>query len=108
MQIAAEMCRALCYKLQMFGVAIDYLMSVMCDNQSVQKNCSIHTSLLGLLSKKHNPICYHKVCESVATGWTRVDWVKSENNLANIFTKVLEVQKCSHHNGHDHTRGALN
>ena len=78
MQIAAEMCRALCYKLQMFGVAIDYLMSVMCDNQSVQKNCSIHTSLLGLLSKKHNPICYHKVCESVATGWTRVDWVKSE------------------------------
>ncbi len=72
----------------MFGVAIDGPTSVMCDNQSVQKNVSIPTSQLG---KKHNAICYHKVRESVAAGWIRVGWVESKNNLADLFTKVLNI-----------------
>ena len=41
------------------------------------------------LSKKHNAICYHKVRESVAAGWIEVGWIKSESNLADLFTKVL-------------------
>ena len=80
------MCQALRYKLRMFGVAIDGPTSVMCDNKSVQTNASVPTSQLG---KKHNAICYHKVRENVAAGVIRVGWVSSENNLADLFTKVL-------------------
>ena len=88
LRVATEMCQAMRYKLRMFGVAIDGPTSVMCDNQSVQKNVSIPTSQLG---KKHNAICYHKVRESVAAGWIRVGWVESKNNLADLFTKVLNI-----------------
>ena len=84
LRVATEMCQALRYKLRMFGVS-----SVMCDNQSVQKNVSIPTSQLG---KKHNDICYHKVRESVAVGWLRVGCVKSSIDLANLFTKVLNFK----------------
>ena len=86
LRVATEMCQALRYKLRMFGVAIDGPTSVMCDNKSVQTNASVPTSQLG---KKHNAICYHKVRENVAAGVIRVGWVSSENNLADLFTKVL-------------------
>ena len=46
-----------------------------------------------LLNKKHNAICYHKVRECVASGWLRVGWVKSQENLADLFTKVLSAQQ---------------
>ena len=88
LRIATEMCQAMIYKLRMFGVAIDGLTLVMCDNKSVQTNASIHTSQLG---KRHNAICYHKVRECVAAGIIRVGWVQSQDNLANLFTKVFKV-----------------
>jgi hypothetical protein len=88
LRVATEMCQALRYKLRMFGVAIDGPTSVMCDNKSVQTNASVPTSQLG---KKHNAICYHKVRENVAAGVIRVGWVSSENNLADLFTKVLNL-----------------
>ena len=88
LRIATEMCQALRYKLRMFGVPIDGPTSVMCDNKSVQTNASIPTSQLG---KKHNAICYHKVRECVAAGVIRVGWVQSQDNLADLFTKVLKV-----------------
>ena len=70
----------------MFGVPIDGPTMVFCDNQSVTNNVSIPHSLL---NKKHNAICYHKVRECVAAGWLRVGWIASEDNLADLFTKVL-------------------
>ena len=86
LRIATEMCQSLRYKLRMFGVPIDGPTSVFCDNQSVTKNVSIPSSQL---NKKHNAICYHKVRESVASGWLRVGWIESKENLADLFTKVL-------------------
>ena len=88
LRVATEMCQALRYKLRMFGVAIDGPTSVMCDNKSVQTNALVPTSQLG---KKHNAICYHKVRENVAAGVIRVGWVNSEDNLADLFTKVLNL-----------------
>ena len=86
LRIAAEKVQGLRYKLRMFGVPIEGPTFVFCDNQSVTNNVTVPTSLL---SKKHNAICYHKVRECVASGWLRVGWIQSKNNLADLFTKVL-------------------
>ena len=86
LRIAAEMCQSLRYKLRMFGVPIDGPTFVFCDNQSVTTNVTIPNSQL---NKKHNAICYHKVRECVASGWLRVGWIESKQNLADLFTKVL-------------------
>ena len=72
------------------NVPIDGPTSMFCDNESVTKNASVPESTL---SKKHNAICYNKVRESVAAGWIQVGWIRSENNLADLFTKVLNGQK---------------
>ena len=90
LRIATEMVQGLRYKLRMMGVPIDGPTSMYCDNESVTKNASVPESTL---SKKHNSICYHKVRESVAAGWIQVGWIRSENNLADLFTKVLNGQK---------------
>mmetsp|Transcript_19703 Transcript_19703/g.30274 ORF Transcript_19703/g.30274 Transcript_19703/m.30274 type:complete len:95 (+) Transcript_19703:100-384(+) len=74
------------YKLRMMGVPLDRPTSMYCDNESVPKNATVPESTL---SKKHNAICYHKVRESMAAGWIQVGWIKSEKNLADLFTKVL-------------------
>ena len=86
LRVATELIEGLCYKLRMFGVPIDGATSVYCDNQSVTKNATVPASTL---SKKHNSICYHKVGECVASGWISIAWIKSQNNLADLFTKVL-------------------
>ena len=89
------LCPRCCYSVPVsdfgagvLGVAIDGPTSVMRDNKSVQTNASVPTSQLG---KKHNAICYHKVRENVAAGVIRVGWVNSEDNLADLFTKVLNL-----------------
>ena len=68
------------------SLSIDGATSVYCDNQSVMKNAAVPASTL---SKKHNLICYHNVRESVASGWISIAWIKSQNNLADLSTKVL-------------------
>ncbi len=70
----------------MFGVPIDGATSVSCDNQPATKNATVPASAL---SRKYNSICYHKVRESVASGWISIAWIKSQDNLADLFTKIL-------------------
>ena len=60
LRIATDMVEALRYELQMFGVKLDGLAYMFCDNQSVDKNASIPTSVL---NKRHNTIYYHRVRE---------------------------------------------
>ena len=84
--MASELIEGLYYKLRMFGVPIDGATSVYCDNQSVTKKPTVPASTL---SKKHKSICYHKVRESVASGWINIAWIKSKDNLADLFTEVL-------------------
>ena len=54
--------------------------------KSVTKNATVPALAL---SKKYNSIRYHKVRESVASCWTSIAWIKSQDNLADLFTKVL-------------------
>ena len=86
MRIAKEMIVGLHCKLRMFGVPIDGPANVYCDNQGVVKNTSLPESTL---SKKHNAINYHAVCEACAAGIMWVAKEPTETNLADLFTKPL-------------------
>jgi hypothetical protein len=65
LQICKEMIVVLHYKLRMFGVLIEGLANIFCDNHGVIKNVSIPELTL---MKKHNVINYHVVQEAVAAG----------------------------------------
>ena len=82
-----ELIISLRYKLRMFGVKVDGPANVFCNNESVYKNSSNHESQL---KKKHNSICYHKVCESCAAGIIYMFKEDSGTNLADILTKALD------------------
>jgi hypothetical protein len=81
---------AMRYKLRMFGVPLDGPAQVYCDNQGVVKNTRIPESVL---SKKHNAINYHAVCEAAAAGVLQVHKEDTETNLADLFTKVLHSEQ---------------
>jgi hypothetical protein len=78
--------RALRYKLRTMGVPIDGPTYMFCDNMSVVHNTSAPESML---KKKSNSIAYHAVREAVAMGELLIGYVKSEENLADVLTKVL-------------------
>ena len=81
-----ETLRGLRYKLRMMGVPIPGPSFVMGDNQSVIFNTFRPESVL---RKKSNSICYHAIRESVAMGKILTAHVRSEDNLADLLTKVL-------------------
>jgi hypothetical protein len=54
--VCKELIVAMHYKLRMFGVEINGLVNVFCDNHSVVKNMSVPESTLMV---KHNAINYH-------------------------------------------------
>ena len=90
MRICVEMLEALRYKLRMLGIPIDGHANVFSDNNSVVMNATAPTSPL---KKKHNPIAYHRVREAIAAGTLHIAKVKSEENLADAFTKSLSGVK---------------
>ncbi len=61
LRICTEMVEVLRYKLRCFGVPIEGVCDVMCDNRSVVTNSSVPTSVLNM---RHNAICYHRVREA--------------------------------------------
>ena len=90
MRIATERIRALRYKLRMFGIPIDGPTNILGDNESVVNAAS---KVEAKLNKKHNAICYHAVREAAAAGWIRVGWEPTETNVADLFTKMLPVDR---------------
>jgi hypothetical protein len=88
LRVCIEALIALRYKLCSFGIQIDGPADVYCDNGSVVKSASV---VEGRLNKKHLAICYHRVRECCAMGICRIAHVNGDNNLANIFTKVLNT-----------------
>jgi len=90
MRICAELIDALRYKLRMFGIPLEGPANIFCDNNSVVINATIPTSPL---KKKHSAIAYHRVRESIAAGIMRVAKVKTDENLADSFTKSLPGPK---------------
>jgi len=90
LRVATEMIKGLRYKLRMMGVPLDGPTNVLVDNETVMKNSTIPSSTL---QKKHNAICYHYVREAVASGIMRVAHIPSDQNLADMFTKMLGATK---------------
>ena len=85
-RIAVEFIESLRYKLHMFGIPIDGPTILLCDNMSVVHNGTRPDSVL---KKKHNSISFHKIRESVAGGYVEMHKVATEDNLADLLTKIL-------------------
>ena len=86
MKTAAESNRALRYKLWVMGVPIDGLTYLYGDNMSVLHNTRTPESML---KKKSNSIAYHFIRECVAMGELLMGYIRSEDNLADLMTKVI-------------------
>ena len=86
MRIAVEHIKGIGYKLRIFGVPINDPANVFCDNQGVVKNTSIPDYTL---SKKHNAVNYHNICEAATCGIVRIVKKYTETILSDVLTKVL-------------------
>ena len=80
------------FKSRSFGVPIlnNEASHIFCDNKSVVVNSS---QVESKLNKKHNAVAYHFVRYSVAAKMITVAWIKTRENLADVFTKRLSRQK---------------
>ena len=86
MKQGMETLRGLRYKLRMMGVPISGPSHIYGDNMSVIHNTQKPESVL---KKKSNSICYHAVRESAAMGECLTGHIRSENNPADICTKLM-------------------
>lgn len=90
MKTCMESIVSLRYKLRMFGVPLEDVTHVLCDNQSVVDNSS---KIDSTLNKKHVSIAYHAVRWSVAAEIMRVGKIDGEFNLADAMTKRLPAPR---------------
>ena len=86
MKNSVELMVALGYKLRIFGVPIDGSTDILCENGSVYKNASMPESQL---RKKLHSILYHMIREAVASGACRMAKKDTENNLSDLFIKLI-------------------
>jgi hypothetical protein len=86
MRAGIEAGRSLRYKLRMMGIPIEDPIYCFGDNMSVIHNTQKPESML---KKKSNSICYHFCRESVAMGETLTAHIRSEENPADICTKLI-------------------
>jgi hypothetical protein len=93
MRIAKDMVSALRIKLKCFGIPISGPTNVFCDNNAVVQNASIPKSTL---SKKHNAINYHIICEAVAARIIRVGKEDTLTNIADVFRKLVPFTRKYH------------
>jgi hypothetical protein len=97
LRVGTELIKSLRYKLRMMGVPLEGPANVLVDNNSVVKSATIPKSTL---QKKHVAICYHFVRKAVAANYIRIAFIPSEENLADMLTKLLGATKlktfCNH------------
>ena len=86
MKVGMEHLRSLRYKLRMMGVPLSGPSYIYGDNMSVIYNTQRPESTL---RKKSNSICYHAIRESVAMGESKTTHIRSEENPADLGTKVM-------------------
>jgi hypothetical protein len=86
MKQGMEALRGLRYKLRMMGVPISGPSYIYGDNMSVIHNTQRPESTL---KKKSNSVCYHAVREAVAMGECLTGHVRTENNPADLATKLI-------------------
>jgi len=90
MQIATDLIVSLQYKLCMFGVSLLGPANMLCANQGVVNNVTKPESVL---SKKHNQICYHHICEAVAAGILQMTKEDTETKLGRNLDKTIGTSK---------------
>jgi hypothetical protein len=86
MKHGVETLRGLRDKLRMMGIPISGPSYVYGDNMSVINNTQRPESTL---KKKSKQICYHTIRESVAMGECLTVHIASQENLADIATKII-------------------
>ena len=86
MKVGMEAARGLRYKLRMMGIPIEGPTLILGDNMSLIHNTQRPESTL---RKKSNAICYHAVRESVAMGESVTAHIRSEDNIADLATKII-------------------
>jgi hypothetical protein len=92
--ICMESLIALRHKVRTFGVPIPELAYVFCDNKSMV-NATSH--VVGRLNKKQLSICCHRICETFAQSMGALAKVAGEENITDLFTKVLPSQDRTKH-----------
>ena len=68
-------------------------LTILCDNQGVivlAKDNKYH------VRTKHIDLCYHFICEAIEDGKIKVDYIPTEENVSDIFTKPLPKPKFQH------------
>ena len=68
-------------------------MSINCDNQgaiTLSKDNKFH------VQTKHINIRYHFICEAVEDGKIQVEYIPTDDNVVDIFTKPLAKMKFHH------------
>ena len=90
MRTAVEANRALRYKLRCFGIPIAGP-TVLCGGKdaAIKSCCKVDARL----NKKHNQNCFHAVREAAAMGEIVAVKEGTETNLADPFTKTLDVNQ---------------
>ena len=86
MKQCCEYLRGLRYKLRMMGIECEGPAYIEGDNQSVLANTTIPESTL---KKKRQSLCYHFVREGVACDEWRTAYLNTNENEANLLTKIL-------------------
>ena len=66
----------------MFGIPIDGLTSIFCDNRAI---CESTTWPESTMTKKHHIIAYHLIREEVAARTFRFSKEHTSTNLADVF-----------------------
>ena len=90
MKLCIDALRGLMYKLRMMGIPISSHSYIYGNNMSVVNNTSRPESVL---RKKSNLVCYHVVHESVVVGESLVEHIPSKENVTDLMTKALYVQR---------------
>ena len=85
LRTGTEMIKGLRYKLRMLGVPIEGPAITYCDNMSVVNNTTRPESVL---MKKSTSVNYHYVRECVAAGIQEINFVRTNDNLADCLTKT--------------------
>ena len=106
MKAGNEASRGLRYKLRMMGIPLDGPTYIFGDNMSVIYNTQKPESVL---KKKSIAICYHYMRESVAMGECLTAHIRSEDNPADLCTKIMPggqkrdrlVDMVLHYTSHD-------
>ena len=90
MKIGVDMLCGIQYKLRIIGITISGPTYIYGDNMSVVNDTSKPESTL---KKKCNAIAYHAIYKSVAMRESLTGHIRSEDNPADLLTKVITGQQ---------------